>query len=182
MSCLTKSQEETVDRLYAAAGGTVPRALIAVFVRLSAPARTAISLQLLAQKEALQTQINSLTIRYLRAQVLSNKLSITYAAVSDKLNASKNTINLLGLGICATDDLDDPAIKKFVKTFTGADVANLTSMASFGGFDALNATANSVNYQLRRVLNAADASQNGLKILNSKISVIDSYLTILNAI
>jgi hypothetical protein len=181
MSCLTQAQEETVERIYKALGGNAPRVLIALLVRLSAPARTAIRLQLTQMKNTLQAQINSAVIRKFRAQVLETKVSATITAAALALNQSKNTINLIGVGVCATDDLNDPALQKFIKFFTGVNDSKLPAL-NFGGFDTLYATVDSLNYQLRRVQNAVDLSQNGLDALNSKLSILNEYITILDAI
>ncbi len=181
MSCLTKSQEETVERVYNSFGGSAPRILIRLFVKLSAPARTSVRLALTQMKSSLQAQVNSVVIRQFRAEMLEQKLSTTFSQVSSLLNQSKNTLNLVNTGVCAAEDFDDPAIQKFFRTLTGLNVPKLPAI-NFGGFDTINATVESINYELNRVRNAIDLSQDGLKILNEKLRVLDEYITILDAI
>lgn len=180
-SQLTRAQSTTVEYVYNKSGGVFCKSLIKLLVKLSAPARTALRQALMQLKISLQVQLNAAILRAFRNSVLEAQRQTLLNAVSAKLSESRNTVNLLSSAIDIAEDLDDPCIQKFVKTFTGLNVPKLPAV-NFGGFDAINANVQSLNYQLTRIQRATNLSQDALDILNSKINMIDQYINILDAI
>lgn len=175
---LTEAQEQLVNTIYNEFNGKFAKCFIKFILVISAPGRAALRVSLTQAKAAYQSQLNELILRKVRSERLSKSVQAKVDLAQKTLDNVKSPLNITALASAILDG-PCPDVDK-VTTLLGVNFPKVPGL-NFGGYDGAVATLSALNYELNRVRNAVDIGQTGVDIINDKIRMIDSIISVLDA-
>jgi len=150
--------------------------IVKVLVGLSAPARSALRLQLSNMKRDLKAKVATFSFKHRIASRKYQEILKVYAAAGATLSRAKRTLNILNIG---PEFKDEPCIQRLLDTLTtGGKVKGF----SVGGYRDAENVANTLNFEAQQIARAVDFNESLVKTINGKIDTIDKYIKVLDAI
>ena len=150
--------------------------IVKMLVGLSAPARSALRLQLSNMKRDLQAKVATFSFKHRIASRKYQEILKVYATASATLSRAKRALNLLNIG---PEFKDEPCIQKLLDTLTtGGKVKGF----SISGYRDAENIANALNFEAQQLARAVDFNSTLVKTINGKINTVDKYIKVLDAI
>jgi len=161
-----------VDELHKKTGFSV--CFITAILALSYPARSALKVFLQQQRSLLELKVNKLAFQIQRNNMLSEKFNNLFVAVSNKLGAVKNIINVTHFG----DTVENcPELQELLRSIIkGAGVSGL----KIEGFDDIDDLLSEIHYRLNSANAALNLSTRAQQQLTARLALLDKWLELLN--
>lgn len=164
--------QNLIDELHKKTGFSV--CFITALLALTHPARTALKTFLQQQRSLLELKINKLAFQIQRNNMLSDKFNDLFSVVSRKLNSVKNIINVTHFGDVVNNC---PELQKLLQSMIkGAGVSGLR----LEGFEDTENILSEINYRVQSANAALDIATRARDQLNSRLIVIDRWISLLN--
>ena len=164
--------QELIDELHQKTGFSV--CLITALLVLSYPVRTALKLFLQQQRSLLELKVNKLAFQVQRNNMLSEKFNDLFVAVSNKLGAVKNIINVTHFGDVVNNC---PELQNLLQSMIkGAGVSGLR----IEGFSDVEDILSEIHYRLNSANAALNLSTRAQKQLTARLALLDKWIELLN--
>jgi hypothetical protein len=164
--------QELIDELHEKTGFSV--CFLTAILSLSYPVRSALKLFLQQQRSLLELKVNKLAFQIQRNNMLSEKFNNLFVAVSNKLGAVKNIINVTHFGDIVQNC---PELQNLLQSMIkGAGVSGLR----IEGFEDVEDILSEIHYRLNSANAALNISTRAKDQLNARLSLIDKWLELLN--